>query len=360
MTSPAHANDVSVSDDASLRVVGALLLGAAALSPLHLPGWEYFAPRLLPLGVCALLLTLPLERLAPPRRRLAELALCAWALAAAAWPIAQQRALAARSAEALAGLDAPLALDGPRLPILFGDGRTGSPLAPDPRIPYALPLANLGHLYALAQGGLVPHNFAVNPALHHVLYRPEWQQRYPAVPPDLDAWIGAGSTPDPMLRAALATHAAGYGSVYQDVILWGRPEDAALFLHRGYTAEFQQGGLLLARFRGCPLTLRVAGGALPDDAVVEMGWYPLTETARRVRIAAAGAGGERDVPIGRAPCGAVWLRLASAHGADVAPPACAGADAQRRLVVESALATPVVACTLSATAGAAAPRRAES
>ena len=119
---------------------------------------------------------------------------------------------------------------------------------------------------------------------------------------------------------------------------------------------------MLARFDGCPLTLRVDGGALPADAVVEMGWYPLTETARRVRIAAAGAAGEHEVAIGRAPCGAVWLRLASARGEGAGPalPACAGSDAQRRLVVASAQATPVVTCTLSATAGASVPRRSES
>jgi hypothetical protein len=105
--------------------------------------------------------------------------------------------------------------------------------------------------------------------------------------------------------------------------------------------------------------LRVAG-ALPDDAVVEMGWYPLTETARRVRVAGGSGTAALDVAIGRAPCGAVWLRLASARGAGAAVPVCAGADAQRRLVVPSAQETPVVTCTLAATAGAAPPRAGES
>jgi hypothetical protein len=326
-------------EDRALLLAGGLLLAVALALPLHLPFWEYASVRFLPLGVCALVLAIPLERLRwPLLRRGLLVGIGVFALLSPAWAWQHHRGLRRDGAEALSGLDADLQRRGPRLPVLLGDTRPGAAGAAA-AVPYAAPLANLGHLYAVAQGGVVPYNFAVDPRIHHIVYS-EGFRRYPAVPPGLDAWRAGAPTAGPE-RAAVVTRAAGYGSVYEDVILWGRPEDAELFLHRGYVVDWRSGGLMLAHFEGCPLRLSLPEEPAPGaDAFVEMGWHPLRETARRVSLARArrDGSGRRVLDLPRAPCGAVWLRLL-AEGRS-----CAGADSRGRWVVASTRDTPRVHC----------------
>jgi hypothetical protein len=333
-------------DDRALLVSGAVLLAAALLLPLHVASWEFVSVRFVPAAVGVLVVALPLERLGRETGRGAAALLAGFALASPAWAIGYHRVLEAGSADALSGLEADIVRDGPRLPVMLGPD-LGRP-AGEPAIPFAVPLANLGHLYAIAQGGVVPYNFSVNPKIHHLMYVDE-QRRYPAIPPDLEAWGGHLASPegskDPALRAAIATRAAGYGSAYQDVILWGKPADGELLIHRGYVPDWRRGGLLLARFEGCPLSLSLpAEPALDPGAAVEIGWYPLDETARRVGLSERRPepGDRISVPIPRAPCGAVWLRVrADASGRRLA---CRGADDAGRLVVRSTRKTPVVRC----------------
>jgi hypothetical protein len=195
----------------------------------------------------------------------------------------------------------------------------------------------------------------VNPKLHHILLREGAYRRYPPIPPDLydwPHWLDRGApSEDRLRRAAVVTRAARFGAHYQDVILWGRPEDGDLLLHRGYAPLWRQGGLLIARFEGCPLRIVLPSApAVRREGVVELGWYPLEEAALRVRVAgeARTAAGRTELSIEGAPCGAVWVRLTSrAHrsGTGSPPPGvCEGADAEGRLVVPSTRETPVVEC----------------
>jgi hypothetical protein len=342
-------------EDRALVIAGSLLLAAAAMLPLHVPAWQFLSVRFVPIACCVLVAALPLERVhGTAARRTAISCLVAFAAASTAWAADYNRNLAARSADALSGLDAPLIRNGPRLPIVLDPGLPATSFDPG-AMPFAAPLANLGHLYAVAQGGVMPHNFAVNPKLHHILLREGAYRRYPPIPPDLYDWPHWLDRSDPqsdrLRRAAVVTRAARFGAHYQDVILWGRPEDGDLLLHRGYVPLWRKGGLLIAAFEGCPLTVALPPApALRREGVVELGWYPLEEAALRVRVGGGtrNAAGGIELPIDGAPCGAVWIRLTSrAHrsGAGGPPPGvCDGADAEGRLVVPSTRETPVVEC----------------
>jgi len=329
--------------DRALLSGGALLLFAAALAPLHLPAWDFFSLRLLPLGVCCLCLSLPFERLPGAARKLAAASIAGFALASSLWALDYNRDLAARAADALAGLDAELPRSGARLPIVL-DPYLGRPLDDSQAlVPYAVPLLNLGQLYATAQGGFAPFTFAHSPWLHPVVWRDAARRRFPHVVDRRYAIDLAKPAfrQDANLRRAVATYLAGIGAHYQDVILWGRPDDAELLESLGFVADFRRGGLLLARFRGCPLTVTFPGNALPpDDTRIELGWLPAWHVTHRYRV-------ERRpvVPLENPPCGGAWLRLASASAPE-AGLRCEGADEQGRLLIPSTRATPVVECRL--------------
>jgi hypothetical protein len=330
-------------EDRALLVAGTALVAAAAALPLHVRAWDFFSVRFLPLGVACLVVALPFERLAPAAQRAAAAALAAFAFAATGWAALYHRELSARAGDALAGLDAPLARSGPRLPIVL-DPYLGRPLDDArARVPYAVPLLNLGALYAVAQGGVPPYGFYVNPHLHGVVLREGVRERYPHVVDRRYAVELARPerAADTALRRAVVAYAAGHGAAYQDVILFGRPDDVEWLLSLGFAAEFRRGGLAVARFEGCPLTVAFPPGSnVRGRTVVEMGWYPAWHATRRYAVGGGRRGGDGAIrlPLRETPCGALWLRL------DDGGRACEGADAQGRLLVASPRETPVVEC----------------
>ena len=331
-------------EDRALLAAGGLLLGAALALPLDLRAWDFFSVRFAPMAACTLLLALPFERLSPMRlRRAAAAALVGYAFAASAWAFAHHRELAARGEAALAGLDAPLSRSGPRLPIVLDPYLGRAVNDREAVVPYAVPLLNLGQLYAVAHGGLAPHSFVVNPYLHRVVLRDGARKAYPRVPDRLYAAELAQSrhAGDDALRSAITNYVGAHGTGYQDVILWGRPEDADRLLRLGFHADWRRGGLLIARFEGCPLELRFPpGSGLKGHHVVEIGWLPAWHVTHRYAI--GGARREPDgwtsLPVRETPCGGVWMRFQDGQRA------CEGADAQGRLRIDSTEATPVVEC----------------
>jgi len=330
-------------EDRALLVAGAAFLAAGALLPLHLASWHFFSVRFTPMAVCALVATLPVERIRAPRTRAAlAAALSVFALAATAWALGYHRELAARSEPALAGLAADLERDGARLPIVL-DPHLGRPFD-DARaaIPYAVPLLNLGKLYAVAQGGFVPWSFVSNPALNPVRIRREARGR---VSPGPDPRIAVALADprhngDPALREAVTVAMAAHGARFQDVILWGRPEDADHLLWLGFAPEWRRGGLVIARFEGCPLSVRfLPESALTDADVLALGWAPARGVTHRYELSRAqrAPDGARVLTFLQS-CGAVWLRFEREEIS------CAGADSERRLVVREVRATPRVEC----------------
>jgi hypothetical protein len=358
-------------EDRVLLTAGLVMLLCAFALPLHIPGWEFFAPRFLPLALCCLLLALPMERIeAPGWYRGAAGSLVVLGLASVLWAAGYNRELGARSAPALAGLEADLQRSGARLPMVM-DPLLGRPLADaDAPVPYAAPLLNLGQIYATEQGGMPAHTFAVSRPTHHVLLRDDPVRPFPAYPsrtyPLVLAQEDAGAgTP---LRRKLTTFVASHGVDFEDVILWGLPADAELLLQRGYVADWRRDGLMLAHFEGCPVRLVIETDGdgmqearVPEALEVELGWYPLLEVARRYAVpwpepgAGGSAGGRVRLPLRGSPCGSVWLRVAAAAAERGEAPepvwSCRGADAEGRLVVRDTRATPELRCTLAPSGG---------
>jgi hypothetical protein len=339
-------SDAVRSADVALLAGGAALLALGLAAPLHLRAWDYFSVRFLPAAICCLAVAWPVERLrSGALRGLAAALLATWAFASSGWALAYNRELAGRAADALAGLDADVVRDGPRLPIVL-DPYLGRPF--DERrapMPYVVPLANLGQLYAAAQGGYAPHSFALSWQIHPVLLREEARRAFPptvdrSYARDLAKPALAG---DRELREAIATYLGAVGSHYQDVILWGRPEDVDHLIRLGYEPDFRRGGLLLARFRGCPLTLIFPpASSPPPGTLVELGWLPAWHVTHRYSAdkSTSDAGGRRVMPLATPPCGGVWIRLA----AEAEAIECEGADAQGRLLIASTRAAPRVEC----------------
>ena len=317
--------------DRSLLVAGAGFLAAATALPLHLPNWEFFSVRFAPIATVLLCLALPVERLPLVGRRAVAVASLVFALAATGWGAVHHRSLFERTAPAHAGLDLDYRTEGTRLAIVLDPfaGRTLDERRAD--VPYTAPLANLGKLYALAQGGMVPRGFYVDPAIHGVLLTDWGRDHLPASADPrvaiqaLDPARGGGAAE----REAVATYLASGGTRFDDVVLWGSERDVDHLEWLGYETLWRRGGLGLARFRGCPRSVRFPADAplAPDDRL-EVGWYPALETTHTYGLGAVAVepDGARVLRM-RQSCGALWVRLADAGRA------CAGADAEGRLLL---------------------------
>jgi hypothetical protein len=328
------------SEDRTLVAGGAVLMAGAAWLPLDIVAWDFFSVRFLPLAVAVLVAALPFEQLAARPRQIAVLALAGFAFAATGWAFDYNRTLHSRAADALAGLAADVVRDGMRLPIVL-DPYLDLPSDPlEAPMPYSVPFLNLGQLYAASQGGLVPYTFMFNPWLHPVLFQAEWHEAV-----DRRFAIDLASANDdeaPGLRQAMLTYVAGRGSAYQDVILWGIPEDADRLEALGFRSDWRRGGAAIARFEGCPFTLEFPPGTeVPADATIEIGWLPVWHTTHRYSAAKAFPSPDRGrvLPL-RQTCQGLWLRF------DPPTRACEGADAEGRLLVPSTRATPRVTCRL--------------
>ena len=232
-----------------LALISAVSLALSATLPFHLHAWQYLSPRFLPLALLPAIALLPVER-APAARAPLALALAAYAAAALVWATGHHRRLRATCDEALSGLEAPLRRSGPRLPLILDPLAGGRYGMFEGEVPLVEPLRHLGALYVVAQGGMQPYVFASSRRLHGYLAR-EGKTPFPAVPPS-SLWyrfaVGDASRA-PEVRRALLRALAQAGRGYEDVILYGRPEDADALLAEGYDQDYRNGGLLIARPR---------------------------------------------------------------------------------------------------------------
>ncbi|MDH5307039.1 MAG: hypothetical protein OEW02_07640 [Myxococcales bacterium] len=331
--------------DRALLAAGGLLLAAAALLPLHLEVWHFFSVRFTPLAVCVLVATLPIERLRARRARCAlGVALGGFAFAASGWAYEYHRDLAARSREALAGLEAPIVRSGPRLPIVL-DPFLGRPFeSARALVPYAVPLLNLGKLYAVSQGGVVPYAFVSDPALHPLRLREdaraalpsEADPRYPLVLSD------PRRAEDLALREAVTVYMAAQATRFEDVIFYGRPADVEHLAWLGFHLDWRRDGLAIARFEGCPLAVHIRPqAALGAARTLELGWFPALGTTHRYPLSRGQHAPDGTFVLAvRQSCGAVWIRF------DAPGLACEGADAEGRFVIRQVRSTPQVECRI--------------
>ena len=348
----------STTADERALLVMSVLLGVAALAlPLHSRQWEFMSPRFIPMAVVFGVALLPVESLGRRTATLAHAAIVIMALTAIGWAGWHNRRLERACGPALAGLDADVKRTGPRLPIVLDPSCNALSQEKVYVLPGAEPLLNLGALYAVQQGGVVPYAFVGVPQLHGFVLTRGGYRRFPDHPDRKKFWGGlAQSDPvaDAPYRTSLLTSLARSGSGYQDVIFYGPVPDRAELAKRGYLTDFAKDDLWLGHYRGCPLKLEVdVGGPQTAPLRVQLGWLPLVEAAEsRVVPPAATESGIVVVEWDGAPCGPIWVRAGiDTDGGATWKPAdgmCAGAGPDGALFLPRAAERTTERCVLRA------------
>jgi hypothetical protein len=330
-------------DEPALLVMS-LLLGVAALAfPLHSRTWEFMSVRFIPMAVVLGIALVPVESFERRRATVVHGVVGLLAVTAIGWAGWHNRRLEQACGPALAGLDADIERTGPRLPIVLDPTCNALSEKKVFGLPGAEPLLNLGALYAVQQGGVVPYAFVGIPQLHGFVLTRGGYRRFPEEPDRKKFWGGlAQSDPvdDAPFRAGLLASLARSGSAYQDVILYGPLADREQLSRRGYLTDFTKDGLWVGHYRGCPLHVDVSiTGPRAAPLFVEYGWLPLPEAAESRVFPPATAGDEGTVSVdwAAAPCGPVWVRAGiDKDGSARWKPtdgSCAGAGPDGRLLL---------------------------
>ncbi len=295
----------------ALLIVGGTCLVVAWLSPLHVVGWEFFSVRFSPLGVTLLALLAPVHWFVRLRATVAAcLALFMFAAASVAWGWSHNLDLRHANQDLLAGLDAPVRRHGPRLPLIVEPPAGEAADEWGRAVPFVRTNWHLGALYSVQQGGVPAYLFAGFGGIQDLAYRaPPGGLPMPARPARGHEWQ-LWENDDPAVRVRALTHMLSFGPDYEDVIFHGRLADLALLRERGFVPDFQRGGLVIARFLGCPasIELRPPSGGLPPTLVTS-GWLPAARPTFSVVLPADPDSGARLVPISNSPCGEIWIRV---------------------------------------------------
>ena len=330
-------------DERALLIMSVVLGFAALAFPLHSRQWEFMSVRFIPMAVVFGLALVPLEALERRIALLVQGAVLVMTVSAIGWAGWHNKRLENACGPALAGLDADIKRTGPRLPIVLDPSCNALSEKKVFVLPGVEPLLNLGALYAVQQGGVVPYAFVDIPQLHGFVLTRGGYRRFPDMPDRKTFWGGlAQSDPvaDAPFRRGLLTSLARSGSGYQDVIFYGPPPDRNQIVQRGYVTDFEHDGMWIGHYRGCPLVFEVAN-ASPRTAplMVQYGWPSSAEPAesRAVPPETGLVNGSVRVEWEAAPCGPIWVRAGiDSDGSGRWKPAdgkCEGAGEDGRLVV---------------------------
>lgn len=345
-------------DERALLIMTVILGSAALASPLHTRQWEFMSVRFTPMAVVFGIVLLPVEALA---RRVAVVVhgvVIVMAVSGMGWAGWHNKRLEEACGPALAGLDADIKRNGPRLPIVLDPSCNALSERKVFVLPGAEPLLNLGALYAVQQGGVVPYAFVGVPQLHGFVLTRGGYRRFPDQPDRKKFWGGlAQSDPvaDAPFRTGLLTSLARTGTGYQDVIFYGPVSSREELSARGYATDFARDGLWLGHYRGCPLKVEVSlAGPRTAPLIVQYGWLPLPEPAesRAIPPTAATEGETVSVEWEGAPCGPVWLRAGiDKDGSARWKPtdgSCEGAGLDGRLTAQRTTESKAERCVLRA------------
>jgi len=305
----------SASRDERALLMMSGLLGLAALAlPLHSHQWEYMSVRFIPMAVVFGLALVPVEAFGRRASMLVHGGILIMAVSAIGWAGWHNKRLERACGPALAGLDADIKRNGPRLPIVLDPSCNALAEEKVFVLPGTEPLLNLGALYAVQQGGVVPYTFVDIPQLHGFVLTKAGYRRFPEIPNRKKLWGPLAQT-DPVTDAPfhrlLLTNLARAGSGYQDIIFYGPSQDRKEIYQRGYVTDFEHDGLWIGHYRGCPLRFEVTlTTPTPAPLIVEYGWLPWLDAAelRVVPQAARTEEGPIIVDWETAPCGPVWIR----------------------------------------------------
>jgi hypothetical protein len=300
-------------EDRVVGVAALVLLAAAVVAPLHIPGWQCFSERFVPLGLALLLTQIPLERLTSAGRQTA-LAGALFGLSVL-WIVPSfsfHRRLLDACAGALDGLEAGVQRHRIWLPVTLS---TYGGLPSDPtesEVPYLAPLRHLYALYSTTMGGVSPYTSGQNsPAQFPFVLRPDGLKPPPV--PDTLTYLSALDSrqfaTERAPREAVENRLATMGMPYEGVVVTGaRPDDVALWEQRGFVADWHPLGssTFIAHFEPCELELEVAAAPLPQAVDLGVG----SDVIRRnvpVQPDVPGAAGQARLQIRGAPCGRAWV-----------------------------------------------------
>ena len=341
--------------DLPLFLGAVALFGLALFLPFHVRGrWEFLSPRFIPFAMVTATALLGVDRLpAQVRLRGATAVVMVFVAASLLWSRNFHTRLAEVCGDALGGLDARVDRHGIRLPIVLDTKCNASGMLAADHIKFVEPLLNLGALYAVEQGGVVPYVFALQPEIHPFVLTEAGLAKFPPIPDRRELWVRAMTTSSDDERTRTVQTLASFGPWMEDVMVAGRAEDARAFLARGYVPDALQGGMLIGRFVGCPASIDLSfpeGGS--HEVVVEYGWYPSERRAWGGVGRAKGSSARRAlVALPGCPCGSIWVRVVEDRdGSGAMTPGdgfCEGADARGVLTVEVTRSSPRLACTIA-------------
>lgn len=304
-------------DRTALAAVATLLIVTSLFSPFDFNHWQFFSPRLLPLAVMLGVALLPTEKLGATQRVAAAVGTALFALASVAWADTYHRELEQRTADAFSGLDAPITRSGPRLTVVldpFAGPRAGidSDHWRDVDVPFVTPLWNMAMVYAVQQGGVPAWSFTSRPRLLPFVMREDARASFPPVHDPIQAH-DASILGNPHARAALVTWIGEIGTRFEDLTLYGEAKDGDLLEALGYRAAFRRGGLYMATFAGCPVSLRFSTPRpLEHRLIVQYGWDPSRPPANEYVIPAGTPpeDGGYEIKPRTCFCGSTWYRIA--------------------------------------------------
>jgi hypothetical protein len=237
--------------DRGLLLVAILCLAATLVLPVGVPGWQFLAQRFATPGAVLAVAVLPFERLSPRSRRVAAGVMFAASAASLIASYGVHQRLAALSADAVAGVFAPLSTTGQRLPVALSAYDRPPPDGAQDEVPMLDPLLHIGALYAAAHGGLIPYVFASSSAIHPFVLRRDAARALPI--PDVEYYWGATRSAqfeaDRTFRHVVEEDLAAYGMLYDAVVVVGaRDDDVALWRSRGYVPDWERETAFVAHF----------------------------------------------------------------------------------------------------------------
>jgi hypothetical protein len=296
--------------DRSLFVVGILFMVGSALLPMNIPGWQFFSPRFVPLGVVLCLVSLPVERLVRARVRQAlATGLFVLSVACVLASNGLHRRLAASVQDALLGLSAPVVRHGLWLPVTLAT-EGGLPVDVTAReVPFIEPLRHMPMLYALVEGGMTPYTFASTAATYPFVPRTDGPKPLPIPSQEaLEPYLQSEAfDKNPAVRRGLENEFATYGMFYEGVLVTGaRPEDIAFFRLRGYAEDWSHGSVFVGHFVPCPLDVTIPPSGEPP--FIDVGVAAEVLFRDQALTSTDGPDGSRHLTLPAAPCGDVWVR----------------------------------------------------
>ena len=346
--------------DRGLTLAACLCLVATVATPVDIPGWQFFSQRFATPGVAFALALLPLERLRPPALRVATGALFVAAILALASSYGTHLRIAARCADAIAGLSAPIHRTESQLTVALAafEGETARTF--EGEVPMMNPLLHIGALYAAVEGGLIPDVFTASSATYPFTLRPGYTKE-PV--PDFGYYAGSIHSADFHTNAAfrheIDDDLATYGMPYQGVVVTGaRPDDVALWRDRGYVADWARGATFLGHFEPCGIELTTPTDPMGHEPTFDIGWgrsFPIEGVHFK---SAAGTDGLTHFDLSPAPCGEVFVRARWAPAAPGSPArTCGNADRDGTIVAHVTRGSRRVACEAIVTSVAAGTNR---